>query len=73
MLNLVLNLIQYRFSIWLRFFLPLADTPFIPVHRTGFSGATLIIVNQKNLSGMTVLKEVLEKVSDKKDNVLELI
>jgi hypothetical protein len=23
----------------IRFFLPLADTPFIPVHRTGFSGA----------------------------------
>jgi hypothetical protein len=23
-------------------FLPLADTPFIPVHRTGFSGVTLI-------------------------------
>jgi hypothetical protein len=51
----------------------LADTPFIPVHRTGFSSATLINVNQKNLSGMTVLKEGLEKVSDKKDNVLELI
>ena len=31
-----------RFSIWLRFFLPLADTPFIPVHRTGFSGVILI-------------------------------
>jgi hypothetical protein len=30
MLNLVLNSIQYRFSIWLIFFLPLADTPFIP-------------------------------------------
>ena len=24
------------------FFLPLADTPFIPVHRTGFSGVILI-------------------------------
>jgi hypothetical protein len=33
---------QARFSIWLRFFLPLADTPFIPVHRTGFSGVTLL-------------------------------
>ena len=31
-----------RLSIWLRFFLLLADTPFIPVHRTGVSGAILI-------------------------------
>ena len=33
---------QARFSIWLDFLLPLADAPFIPVHRTGFSGAILI-------------------------------
>jgi hypothetical protein len=31
MLNLVLSLTQYRFSIWLDFLLPLADGPFIPV------------------------------------------
>jgi len=36
---------QARFSIWLDFLLPLADAPFIPVHRTGFSGA--ILVNMK--------------------------
>jgi len=30
-MNLVLNLIQYRFSIWFSFFLPSADTSFIPV------------------------------------------
>jgi hypothetical protein len=33
---------QARFSIWLGFFLPLADTLFISVHRTGFSGVILI-------------------------------
>jgi len=27
---------------YLVFFLPLADTPFIPVHRAGFSGVILI-------------------------------
>jgi len=29
------------------FFLPLADTPFIPVHRTGFSAAILIEVKKE--------------------------
>jgi hypothetical protein len=29
-------------SPYIIFFLPLADAPFIPVHRTGFSGAILI-------------------------------
>jgi hypothetical protein len=33
---------QARFSIWLDFLLPLADTPFNPVHRTGFSDGLLI-------------------------------
>jgi hypothetical protein len=32
---------QACFSIWL-FFLLSADTPFIPVHRTGFSGIKLM-------------------------------
>jgi hypothetical protein len=31
----------------IRFSLPLADTPFIPVHRTGFSGA---ISNKKSVT-----------------------
>jgi hypothetical protein len=35
----------------LDFFLPLADTPFIPVHRTGFSG--VILINSHLQSQMT--------------------
>ncbi len=34
----MLNLFQHLVC----FFLPLADAPFIPVHRAGFSGAILI-------------------------------
>jgi hypothetical protein len=37
----MLNLFQHL----VRFFLASADTPFIPVHRTGFSGANLITMN----------------------------
>jgi hypothetical protein len=36
--HVMLNLFQHLVC----FFLPSADTPFIPVHRTGFSGAILI-------------------------------
>ena len=36
----MLNLFQHLVC----FFLLSADAPFIPVHRTGFSGATLIIL-----------------------------
>ena len=37
----------------IRFFLPLADTPFIPVHRTGFSGA----ISNKEILHIVFLKD----------------
>jgi hypothetical protein len=33
---------DYHETSYITFFLPSADAPFIPVHRTGFSGANLI-------------------------------
>jgi len=47
----MLNLFQHLVC----FFLPSADTPFIPVHRTGFSDALLI--NASNI----------DRLSNKKD------
>ena len=37
-----------------KIFLPLADAPFIPVHRTGFSGAALIKSKEASMSTRTV-------------------
>jgi predicted nucleotidyltransferase len=39
--------VMNSFQHLIRFFLPLADTSFIPVHRTGLSGALLINVRDK--------------------------
>jgi hypothetical protein len=33
-------------------FLPLADAPLIPVHRTGFLGAVLINLKKESANGM---------------------
>jgi hypothetical protein len=52
MLNLVLNSIQYWFSIWFAFFLLSANAPFIPVHRTGFSDAVLVKYLAAELRGI---------------------
>jgi hypothetical protein len=43
--HVMLNLFQHLVC----FFLLSADTPFIPVHRTGFSGAILIKIPNPNV------------------------
>ncbi len=42
------------------FFLPLADTPFIPVHRTGFSGVILIKISRKEAKESGYWIELIE-------------